>query len=131
MTTAPSTFRQAALRLYDAEPPGYIAEPTGFLLHLLDGGQVRDALRGGQPRRRRPRVLTPGYPPLAARKPALEPRHQPPTALLVEFGGKEVPGPVVLDVLDPAGLVRVPRRERGVEAARARGKSITEPGATA
>jgi len=37
MTTAPSTFRQAALRLHDAEPPGYVAEPTGFLLHLLDG----------------------------------------------------------------------------------------------
>lgn len=37
MATAPSTFRQAALRLHDAEPPGYVAEPTGFLLHLLDG----------------------------------------------------------------------------------------------
>lgn len=37
MTTAPSTFRQAALRLHDTEPPGYVTEPTGFLLHLLDG----------------------------------------------------------------------------------------------
>ena len=37
MTTAPSTWRQAALRLHDAEPPGYVADPTGFLLHLLDG----------------------------------------------------------------------------------------------
>jgi len=37
MTTAPSTFRQAALRLHDAAPPGYVAEPAGFLLHLLDG----------------------------------------------------------------------------------------------
>ena len=37
VTTAPSTWRQAALRLHDAEPPGYVADPTGFLLHLLDG----------------------------------------------------------------------------------------------
>ena len=29
MATAPSTFRQAALRLHDAEPPGYVAEPAG------------------------------------------------------------------------------------------------------
>jgi len=37
MTTAPSTYRQAALRLHDAEPPGYVADPTSFLLHVLDG----------------------------------------------------------------------------------------------
>jgi Icc protein len=37
MTAAPSTFRQSALRIHDAEPPGYVAEPTVFLLHLLDG----------------------------------------------------------------------------------------------
>jgi hypothetical protein len=37
MTTAPSTFRQAALRMHDAAPPGYVAEPAGFLLHVLDG----------------------------------------------------------------------------------------------
>jgi Icc protein len=37
LTVAPSTYLQSALRLHDAEPPGYLAEPTGFLLHLLDG----------------------------------------------------------------------------------------------
>jgi 3',5'-cyclic AMP phosphodiesterase CpdA len=37
LTVAPSTYLQSALRLRDAEPPGYLAEPTSFLLHLVDG----------------------------------------------------------------------------------------------
>ncbi len=37
MTVAPSTYRQCALRMQDAKAPGYVAEPTGFLLHVLDG----------------------------------------------------------------------------------------------
>jgi Icc protein len=37
VTVAPSTYRQSALRFHDAEPPGYLAEPSGFLLHVLDG----------------------------------------------------------------------------------------------
>ncbi|GEM_PF-3955418 len=37
MTVAPSTYRQSALRLHDAQPPGYVADPTSFLLHVLDG----------------------------------------------------------------------------------------------
>jgi len=35
LTAAPSTFLQSALRLHDAELPGYLPEPTSFLLHLL------------------------------------------------------------------------------------------------
>ncbi|MFG2036578.1 phosphodiesterase [Dactylosporangium sp. NPDC048998] len=35
VTVAPSTYRQSALRLHDAQPPGYLAEPTGYLLHQL------------------------------------------------------------------------------------------------
>ncbi|HEY7143875.1 MAG TPA: phosphodiesterase [Streptosporangiaceae bacterium] len=37
MTIAPSTFRQTALRMHDAEPCGYLHEPTSMLLHVLDG----------------------------------------------------------------------------------------------
>ena len=37
LAVAPSTFRQSALRMQDAELPGYLPEPTSFLLHLLDG----------------------------------------------------------------------------------------------
>jgi 3',5'-cyclic AMP phosphodiesterase CpdA len=37
VTAAPSTYRQSALRLTDAGLPGYVAEPTSFLLHLVDG----------------------------------------------------------------------------------------------
>jgi 3',5'-cyclic AMP phosphodiesterase CpdA len=37
LAVAPSTFRQSALRMHDAEPPGLLPEPTSFLLHLLDG----------------------------------------------------------------------------------------------
>ena len=38
LTVAPSTYRQSALRLHDAQPPGFVADPTSFLLHILDGG---------------------------------------------------------------------------------------------
>ena len=38
LTLAPSTFRQSGLELGSAEPPGYLAEPTAFLLHIVDGG---------------------------------------------------------------------------------------------
>jgi Icc protein len=37
LTVAPSTYRQTGLIMHTDEPPGYLAEPTGFLLHLLDG----------------------------------------------------------------------------------------------
>jgi Icc protein len=37
MTVAPSTYRQSALRMHDAAAPGYVNEPTSFLLHVLDG----------------------------------------------------------------------------------------------
>lgn len=38
LAVAPSTYRQTGLRMLTAEePPGYLHEPTGFLLHLLTG----------------------------------------------------------------------------------------------
>jgi 3',5'-cyclic AMP phosphodiesterase CpdA len=37
VTVAPSTYRQTDLRMHDNAPPGYLPEPTGFLLHVLDG----------------------------------------------------------------------------------------------
>jgi Icc protein len=37
LTVAPSTYRQTGLHMAGAEPPGYLAEPTAFLLHWLDG----------------------------------------------------------------------------------------------
>jgi 3',5'-cyclic-AMP phosphodiesterase len=37
LTVAPSTYRQTGLVLDSDDPPGYLAEPTGFLLHILDG----------------------------------------------------------------------------------------------
>jgi Icc protein len=41
VTVAPSTYRQAGLMLDSDAPPGYLDEPTGFLLHLLtEGGCV-------------------------------------------------------------------------------------------
>ncbi|PZG23826.1 phosphodiesterase [Micromonospora craterilacus] len=45
VTIAPSTYRQSALRLHDAQPPGYLAEPTGYLLHqLLDGSCITHSM---------------------------------------------------------------------------------------
>jgi len=37
LTVAPSLWRQTGLLLNSDAPPGYLAEPTGFLLHLIDG----------------------------------------------------------------------------------------------
>ncbi|AGZ46227.1 phosphodiesterase [Actinoplanes friuliensis] len=37
LTIAPSLWRQAGLLFNSDEPPGYLAEPTGFLLHMIDG----------------------------------------------------------------------------------------------
>jgi 3',5'-cyclic-AMP phosphodiesterase len=37
LTVAPSTYRQAGLVMHSDAPPGYLAEPSGFLLHRLDG----------------------------------------------------------------------------------------------
>ena len=75
MTTAPSTWRQAALRLHDAEPPGLCHRPDQLPAARARRDQVRHALRGGQPRRRRPRVLTPGCP--AVSRPAASVRTTP------------------------------------------------------
>jgi 3',5'-cyclic AMP phosphodiesterase CpdA len=38
LTVAPSTYRQTGLVLDSDGPPGYLAEPTGFLLHMVGGG---------------------------------------------------------------------------------------------
>ena len=41
LTTAPSTWIQVGLAMTDDEEPGFLAEPTAFLLHLIaDGGCV-------------------------------------------------------------------------------------------
>lgn len=37
LTVAPSLWRQTGLVLNSSAPPGYLAEPTGFLLHMIDG----------------------------------------------------------------------------------------------
>jgi Icc protein len=37
LTVAPSTYRQTGLSMSSDLPPGYLAEPSAFLLHLLDG----------------------------------------------------------------------------------------------
>jgi Icc protein len=39
LTVAPSTYRQSELALNASSTMGYVAEPTGFLLHLLDPRQ--------------------------------------------------------------------------------------------
>jgi hypothetical protein len=36
MTAAHSTCRLSAPRAHGAEPPGYVAGPAGFLLHVRD-----------------------------------------------------------------------------------------------
>jgi 3',5'-cyclic AMP phosphodiesterase CpdA len=38
LTVAPSTYRQTGLVMDSDDPPGYLEEPTGFLLHLVDDG---------------------------------------------------------------------------------------------
>jgi 3',5'-cyclic-AMP phosphodiesterase len=49
VAVAPSTYRLTALRMHDAEWPGYLAEPPGFLLHLVDeSGCVTHAVNVGQ-----------------------------------------------------------------------------------
>ncbi|MBQ1070901.1 phosphodiesterase, partial [Micromonospora sp. D75] len=41
LTVAPSTWIQVSLSMSDEEEPGFVAEPTAFLLHLVaDGGCV-------------------------------------------------------------------------------------------
>ena len=37
LTVAPSTYRQSHLLMSSDGPPGVLTEPTGFLLHVLDG----------------------------------------------------------------------------------------------
>jgi 3',5'-cyclic-AMP phosphodiesterase len=49
VAVAPSTYRLSALRMHDEQPPGYLAEPPGFLLHLVDdSGCVTHAVNVGQ-----------------------------------------------------------------------------------
>jgi 3',5'-cyclic-AMP phosphodiesterase len=38
VTVAPSTYRQTGLELLSGRTPGYLNEPTGFLLHLVGDG---------------------------------------------------------------------------------------------
>jgi Icc protein len=38
VTVAPSTFRQSAIDLQTDGPSGYVHEPAGLLLHLVDSG---------------------------------------------------------------------------------------------
>ena len=75
MATAPSTFRQAALRLHDAEP-GLRRRPRRLPAAPARRDPLRHALGGGQPRGRRPLVLTPRIPG-RPRRPGPWPRARP------------------------------------------------------